>query len=316
MNKKLMITYSTKKISILIFIILFSTCVYSLENKILLKIDNDIITSIDLETEINYLSALNPNLKNLEKDRVKKLSMNSLIREKIKLNELLKYVDSIDVEEQYLNILIESMFIKLGLNSLDEFIQYLNRNNVKIQEVNEKLKIEIAWNQLIYSKFSENLKIDKEQIKKDLLLKDNLFINNYLLSEILFRVNKTNSFEEKFNLIKKDINDKGFKNAALIHSISETSSLGGNIGWIDENTLNFKIKEKISKLKINQYTAPIQVPAGFLILKLNDIKKIKKSFDLNEEIEKIIKIKTNEQLNQFANIYFNKIKKEIKIDER
>ena len=316
MNKKLMITYSTKKISILIFIILFSTCVYSLENKILLKVDNDIITSIDLETEINYLSALNPNLKNLEKDRVKKLSMNSLIREKIKLNELLKYVDSIDVEEQYLNILIESMFIKLGLNSLDEFIQYLNRNNVKIQEVNEKLKIEIAWNQLIYSKFSENLKIDKEQIKKDLLLKDNLFINNYLLSEILFRVNKTSSFEEKFNLIKKDINDKGFKNAALIHSISETSSLGGNIGWIDENTLNFKIKEKISKLKINQYTTPIQVPAGFLILKLNDIKKIKKSFDLNEEIEKIIKIKTNEQLNQFANIYFNKIKKEIKIDER
>lgn len=311
-----MTIHTTKKISILIFIILFSTCVYSLENKILLKIDNDIITSIDLEAEINYLSALNPNLKNLEKDRVKKISKNSLIREKIKLNELLKYVDSIDVDEQYLNILIESMFIKLGLNSLEEFVQYLKRNNVKIQEVNEKIKIEIAWNQLIYSKFSENLKIDKEQIKKDLLLQDNLFINNYLLSEILFRVSKTNSFEEKLNLIKKDIKDKGFKNAALIHSISETSSLGGNIGWIDENTLNIKIKEKISKLEINQYTLPIQVPAGFLILKLNDIKKIKKSFDLDEEIEKIVKIKTNEQLNQFANIYFNKIKKETTIDER
>jgi len=311
-----MTIHTTKKISILIFIILFSTCVYSLENKILLKIDNDIITSIDLEAEINYLSALNPNLKNLEKDRVKKISKNSLIREKIKLNELLKYVDSIDVDEQYLNILIESMFIKLGLNSLEEFVQYLKRNNVRIQEVNEKIKIEIAWNQLIYSKFSENLKIDKEQIKKDLLLQDNLFINNYLLSEILFRVSKTNSFEEKLNLIKKDIKDKGFKNAALIHSISETSSLGGNIGWIDENTLNIKIKEKISKLEINQYTLPIQVPAGFLILKLNDIKKIKKSFDLDEEIEKIVKIKTNEQLNQFANIYFNKIKKETTIDER
>ena len=122
-----MTIHTTKKISILIFIILFSTCVYSLENKILLKIDNDIITSIDLETEINYLSALNPNLKNLEKDRVKKISKNSLIREKIKLNELLKYVDSIDVDEQYLNILIESMFIKLGLNSLEEFVQYLKK---------------------------------------------------------------------------------------------------------------------------------------------------------------------------------------------
>ena len=180
----------------------------------------------------------------------------------------------------------------------------------------KKLKIEIAWNQLIYSKFSKNLKIDKEQIKNNLLLKDNLFVNNYLLSEILFNVSSTNNFEEKFNLLKKDNSEKGFKTAALIHSISETSSLGGNIGWIDENTLNIKIKEKISKLKINQYTAPIKVPSGFLIIKLSDIKKIKKNINLDKEIEKIVKVKTNQQLNQFANIYFNKIKKDIKIDEQ
>ena len=121
---------------------------------------------------------------------------------------------------------------------------------------------------------------------------------------------------KKLNLIQNDINEKGLKNAALIHSISETSTLGGNIGWINENTLNLKIKDKISNLKIGQYTKPIQVPAGFLILKVNDVKKIKKNFNLDEEIEKIIKVKTNQQLNQFANIYFNKIKKEIKIDER
>ena len=311
-----MIVYIIKKINILIFIFLFSTYAYSLENRILFKIDNDIITLIDLEKEINYLSALNPNIKNLEKNRIKKLSMNSLIREKIKLIELFKYVDSIDVEEQYLNLLIESMFNKLGLNSSEEFIKYLKKNNVEIEEVNKKLKVEIAWNQLIYSKFSENLKIDKEQIKKDLLSKDNLFMNNYQLSEILFNVSNINNFEEKFNLIKKDIKEKGFKNAALIHSISETSSLGGNVGWVNENSLNIKIKNEISKIKIDQYTRPIQVPAGFLILKINKIKKIKKNFNLDQEIEKIVKIKTNQQLNQYANIYYNKIKKEIKINER
>ena len=315
MNKALMKVYITKKIITLIFVTLFSTYAYSIENQILYKIDNEIITSIDLEREINYLSALNPNIKNLEKNRIKKLSMNSLIREKIKLNELLKYIDSIDVEEQYLNLLIESLFLKLELNSFEEFNEYLKRNDVKIQDVKKKLKIEIAWNQLIYSKFSKNLKIDKAQIKKNLLSKDNLFINNYLLSEILFNITNISNFEEKFNLIKKDISEKGFKNAALIHSISETSSLGGNIGWIDENTLNTKIKEKISKIKISQYTEPIKVPAGFLILKLNDIKKIKKNINLDEEIEKIVQVKTNQQLNQFANIYFNKIKKDIKIDE-
>ena len=311
-----MIIYTIKKLSSFIFVIFFCTYAYSLENKILIKIDNDIITLIDLEKEINYLTALNPNIKNLEKNRIRKLSMNSLVREKIKLNELLKYMEVVDIENEYLDLLVESMFLKLGLNSTEEFIDYLKRNNVEIQEVNEKLKIEIAWNQLIYSKFSKNLKIDKEQIKKNLLSKDNLFINSYLLSEILFNVINTNNFEEKFNLIQKDISEKGFKNAALIHSISETSSLGGNIGWIDENTLNIKIKEKISKLKINQYTAPIKVPSGFLIIKLSDIKKIKKNINLDKEIEKIVKVKTNQQLNQFANIYFNKIKKDIKIDEQ
>tara|TARA_A100001035_G_C27742926_1_gene482549 strand:- start:332 stop:1267 length:936 start_codon:yes stop_codon:yes gene_type:complete len=311
-----MIIYTIKKLSSFIFVILFCTYAYSLENKILIKIDNDIITLIDLEKEINYLTALNPNIKNLEKNRIRKISMNSLVREKIKLNELLKYMEVVDIENEYLDLLIESMFLKLGLNSTEEFIDYLKRNNVEIQEVNEKLKIEIAWNQLIYSKFSKNLKIDKNQIKKDFLSKDNLYINSYLLSEILFSVKNMNNFKKKLNLIQNDINEKGFKNAALIHSISETSTLGGNIGWINENTLNLKIKDKIINLKIGQYTKPIQVPAGFLILKVNDVKKIKKNFNLDEEIEKIIKVKTNQQLNQFANIYFNKIKKEIKIDER
>ena len=215
------------------------------ENKILLKIDNDIVTTIDLKNEINYLTALNPNIKNLEKKRIEKLSLNSLVREKIKLNELLKYVKEIEVEDEYLNLLVESMYLKLGLNSFEQFIQYLKKKGVNIQEVNQKLKIEIGWNQLIYSKFSKNLKIDRDQIKNDLLSKDNLFINSYLLSEILFNINNINNYKDKFDFNKKEISEKGFKNAALIHSISETSSLGGNVGWINENSLNFKIKNEI-----------------------------------------------------------------------
>ena len=138
-----MIIYTIKKLSSFIFVIFFCTYAYSLENKILIKIDNDIITLIDLEKEINYLTALNPNIKNLEKNRIRKISMNSLVREKIKLNELLKYMEVVDIENEYLDLLIESMFLKLGLNSTEEFIDYLKRNNVEIQEVNEKLKIEI-----------------------------------------------------------------------------------------------------------------------------------------------------------------------------
>ena len=145
-------------------------------------------------------------------------------------------------------------------------------------------------------------------IKLDLIL-------SYNLSEILFNLKKGEQVNKKFETIKKDIEEKGFSNAALMHSISSSSKLGGKLGWIDATALNKKLNKKVSILSIGDFTDPFILPGGFLILKLNNLKKIKKKFDINEELNKVIKIKSNEQLNQFSNIYFNKIKKDIKIDK-
>jgi len=57
------------------------------------------------------------------------------------------------------------------------------------------------------------------------------------------------------------------------------------------------------------------VPGGFLILKLLDFKEVNKEFNIENEVKKIVKEKTNQQLNRFSNIYFNKVKKDIVIDE-
>jgi peptidyl-prolyl cis-trans isomerase SurA len=76
-----------------------------------------------------------------------------------------------------------------------------------------------------------------------------------------------------------------------------------------------KIKNEIKKIKVGNYTNPIVIPGGFLIIKIEDIREKDNSSDLNNEIEKIIKDKTNDQLNQFSNIYFNKIKKDMVINE-
>ena len=115
--------------------------------------------------------------------------------------------------------------------------------------------------------------------------------------------------------MEKEINDKGFSQTALTYSVSDTANKGGKLGWVKETIMSPKIRKIIKKIKINNYTKPIVLPGGFLILKIEDIRETDNDFDLNSEIDKIVRKKTNEQLNQFSNIYFNKIKKNIIINE-
>ena len=101
----------------------------------------------------------------------------------------------------------------------------------------------------------------------------------------------------------------------MIYSVSDSSSLGGELGWISENSINKKIKVELINLKVGEYTKPILTPSGFLILFLNDIKKIENNIDIESELAKLINLKTNQQFNQFSNLYFNKVKKNIVINE-
>ena len=116
-------------------------------------------------------------------------------------------------------------------------------------------------------------------------------------------------------MIQKDIKEKGFENATLIHGISDSANNGGDIGWINLSSLNPKLKKKIEKLEVNAFTDPIVIPGGFIILKLKDKREVERKINIDEEIDKIIKQKVNEQLNQFSIIYFNKVKKNIQINE-
>ena len=200
------------------------------------------------------------------------------------------------------------------MKDINEFKIYLKNKKIDYEYVKRKIEIEAIWNELIYKKFSSKIKIDQEKLKDKISKKKE--INSYNLSEILFEVNNTIDLKNKYSQIKKIIENESFENAAVLFSISDTSSNGGKLGWIRQDTLNEKIEEKISMLKIQEITEPIVIPQGFIILKLNEIKKIKLEIDADLELKKLIKIKTNEQLNQFSRMYFNKVKKNIEINEK
>ena len=308
-----------KKILILISLTLTTLIqvANSYENRIILKIDREIVTSLDIKNEARYLSALNPKIMELDEDKIFDISKNSIIRENIKKIEILKNTKDIEVNNDFLEKIIESRFKSLGLNSKDEFIKYLEKFGTKIDTVVQKIAIEAMWNQLIFFKFSKNVKINKEKLKKDIKKNKNLNeTRQFLLKEILFDIEENSNLDERYEQIKKSISETGFENAASIYSISDTAKIGGLLGWIDENSFNSKIKSALIGLKLNEYSKPIIITGGFLILQISDIKIIKKKLDIDKELEKAINGETNRQLNQFSNIYFNKIKKEVSINEK
>ena len=305
------------KILIFLTIIFFSNNItaFGLENKILVKIENQIITSLDVNNEYKYLIALNPNIKNSKKEDLIKLSKRSIIQEKIKKIAIEKNFNNPKIPQKYLEQILKNVYSRIGINNLNDFKKYLEINNIDFENVQKKLEIEALWNELILIKFSSKIKIDEENLKNKIQKDNNKFLKSYLLSEISFEISNLNDLDKKFIEISEIIKNKGFDFAALKYSLSPTSNLGGRLDWINENSLNKNIKEAIKKLEINDFTNPIVVPGGFLILQINEIKNTKIEVNIENELKKLVNFEKNTQLNQYSKIYFNKIKKNLDINE-
>ena len=294
--------------------VLFSTNnLFALENKIILRINNQIITSLDIINETKYLTTLNPSLNKLKEIEVYEISKKSLLNEKIKENEIQKNFEEASVPEEFLEQLMLQIYSKIGIESLNEFKKYLQDNRIKYKTVLNKIKTEALWNELIVTKFSKNLKINENQLKQR--IKKNQTVKKFLMSEIFFEVENTKNFETKYSEINNAIKKTGFGNAALKYSASQTYNIGGKLDWINENSMNENIKKIVNKTKINEVTKPMPVAGGYLILKINDIKTVEAKLNFDQELKKMIRSAKNNQLNQFSIIYFNKIKKDIRINE-
>ena len=300
---------------LLIIVISLINNLHSFENKIIYRVNNEIITSLDVENEMNYLLALNPNLNNLNKNEVIKISKKSILKEKIKKIEIENIIADKNLPKKYLEQLLQNIYSKIGIANIDDFKKYLKTKDVSYNNVIKKITVEALWNEIIILKYSTKLKINESKLRKEIEKIKNKNLKSFLMSEIFFEINNNENLDKKYNEIKKTINEKGFGNAALKYSNSQTSNVGGRLNWINENSLNDDIKKIINSLEINDYTRPIRVTGGFLVLKLNDLKIVQSKIDLEQELKKRIRSLKNDQLNQFSKMHFNKVKKNIRIDE-
>ena len=303
---------------LIVFFNFFFNCpVYSNESFVVLIVNNNVITNVDIDNEYRYLIALSPELQNVNKETVMKLAKDSIIREKIKEDELMKHFN-LNVKNKFIDKIISSFYKKMGMKNINEFKNYLLKYNLNFKDIEKKINIEAGWNDLVYIKFANRIKINelemKNEIKKNIL--DRKEQNSYFISEILFTAENYEELQKKHKSIEKSILEIGFKNTANIHSVSNSAKLGGIVGWISESQLNETIQKEIINLKIDNYTKPITIPGGFLIIKLNDKKKEVINLNFNEEFNKKVNSERNSQLQNLSEIYFKKIKKNSTISEK
>ena len=307
-----MINSSTKIFLILLISSLIANTSYSnIETKILFKINNEIITNIDLENEKKFLIFLNPNLKNLSNKQVNIIATDSIKNRKIKEIELNHYLElnKDELSKSY----IDNFISISNFQSREDLIRQLKTIDLDYKYFEKNFIIDNVWREFIFQKFKPQVKIDIENLKNQITTRDKE-IEEINLSEILFEVKRNENFEELKNKIYDEIEKSGFEAAASMYSISDSKNFGGNLGWVKSNQISKQINSQIKK--VEDITTPIKTNSGFLILKINERRKIKEEIDFDEELKKLIELETQNELNKLGYIYFNKIKRRTYINEK
>lgn len=302
-----------KLLIVIIFFQNFQSISYSSEKLIWIKykVNDDLITNFDIFKEKQYLKALNNDLETLAENQLIKIAENSLIKEKIKKNEIEKYYN-VNYNSDAVNFFIEDLRKKLGINSQSDFEKYLANYQIDFEELRSKFIIEQTWNKMIISIYEERILIDEKKISEKLekSIKEKSNQKSYNISEIVFFEKNVEDFKKKYDEIIISIEKLGFEKTAAIYSISNTANENGRIGWVNQSQLSKKILNELQELPIGSFTRPINTAGGALLLYLNDTKEVLiENIDKELELSNIITAEKNRQLNEFSIIHYKKTEK-------
>ena len=281
----------------------------STQNKILINVGNQIITSYELKNRVKTILILNN--KELNQDNINKTkreAVNFLINSKLKKEEILKFNTAPNNESvsRYLNNISSKYNTDTsGLKKI--FID----NNISYELFLDEVKTEFAWQQLIFNSHRKKIKLNEKEIDEELnqIITKQKQAEEYNLAEIEVLLENNVNDKKKIEEIKNQINEIGFEDTAIKYSTSLSALEGGNLGWIASQSLSNIILNSVKEMKPGDVTEPIFQSETAIFIKLLDKRKI--SFnDINLEKMKsqIISQKKNELLNLFSNSYLSKIK--------
>ena len=302
-------------ILLIIFIQILTFKISEAKIEIIALVDNDIITNYDIVKESNYLKILNPELAKLNSKRLLQLSKQSLIRELIKKNEISKLVN-LDEPNSFAEEYIQNLIKKLGYKNKETFEKELLKNkSFSFDQFKSKIKIELYWNDIIFEKYKNVIKIDEKKLY-DKINKIEIKKKEYFLYEIVLSKDSSKDLKLIKEKIIKSINEIGFENTASLYSVSSTAKLGGKVGWVQEDFLSKEITDNIDNLKPGDITNLINFKNTYIILKIDQTRVIDKKIDKNKELKTLILNEKNKKLDKFSRIFFNKVKANYSINEK
>jgi len=281
----------------------------SIQNKILVNIGNQIITSYELKNRVKTILVLNNKELNQENiNRTKSEALNFLINLKLKKEEITKYKITANNNAvlNHLNSIASNYNTdKNGLEAIFE------NNDLSYELFLDGIKTEFAWQKLIFNLHQNKIKLNEKEIDKELneIIKKQKQAEEYNLAEIEIILGNNVDNKKKIEEIKNQINEIGFKNTAIKYSTSLSSSEGGNLGWITSQALSNMILNTVKEMKPGDISEPIFQSETATFIKLLDKRKISFSdINLKKMKSQIISQKKNELLNLFSNSYLSKIK--------
>ena len=298
-----------KKIIFLIkiLIILFSSNLFAkVENKIVITVEDEIITSYEVKNKVlTSLFLAKQDINQTKVDQFKKQSIESLIQEKLKIIELKKLNIKAD------NLRINTYLNSISSNNIKSLKNSFKKNNLNFDLFKKGIEIQFMWQEFIYMRYKDKINIDEETINKELTnsLNSKKNIKEVKLSEIEIRIDENLAIEKEVEKIRGLIAKNGFANTAFTVSISPSAENKGDLGWINLKSLSKKINNIVSKLKIGEISQPVINQNSILFLKLVDTREARsKKVNLDEIKKKIINQKKNELFNLYSNSHLSKLR--------
>jgi len=294
-----------------LLIIIFFKFNYSystINNKIVAKVGNEIVTSFELENKIRTILFLsNRQIDQVNINKVKKKAISDLINKKLKKEEIDRY--GILIEENRVSSYLTDISSKLKMDK-EDFIKIMKRNDISFDLYKEEIKIDLAWQSLIYELNKNSLSVDEKQIIQELneIIKNKKDLEEYELAEIVVDKIYDSNQESILIEISDYISQFNFEEAAIKYSISSSASEGGNIGWVSSSSLSNQLKNVLNKLSLGETSSPIINVDQIIFIKLLNKRKTKANLNLEEEQIKnsLINKRKNELLNLYSNNHLSK----------
>ena len=305
------------KIKKIIFLILISLiCIEKgnaeISDSIYLTIGNKPVTQSDIVNEIKIILILNnESFSNDKRDRLQEVAIKSIIKRNIKKIELEKN-NFLKFNRRDLEIELIKLATNINID-LETLKNICASNELDFSLIEEQVKIELFWNSLIFQLYKDRLSINPDEIEEQLKLFQKKEVNEYLISEIMIKPVEKNMVESEIKKLKDKIKIEGFESVAKRLSISESALNGGNLGWLNENSISDKIKPEIVNTPVGELSKPILLPNGILLFQIRNKRKIDHNLSLEEKKEELVKFKKIKILKMHSLAHYDKVRRAITI---